>query len=33
LRVIGYDKAEDGLAAEQVTRMREIVPQAAPQAA
>jgi len=33
LRVVGYDKAADALPAEQVTRMREIVPQIAPQPA
>jgi hypothetical protein len=33
LRVVGYDKSEAALPAQQVTRMREIVPQAAPQAA
>jgi hypothetical protein len=33
LRVIGYDKAEAALPAVQVTRMREIAPQTAPQPA
>jgi hypothetical protein len=33
LRVVGYDKAAAALPAEQVTRMREIAPQAQPQAA
>ncbi|HEX3504391.1 MAG TPA: hypothetical protein VHU22_13455 [Xanthobacteraceae bacterium] len=33
LRVVGYDKTEAAMPARQVTRMREIAPQAAPQAA
>ena len=33
LRVVGYDKTEAALPAKQVTRMREIAPQLAPQAA
>jgi hypothetical protein len=33
LRVVGYDKTEAALPAEQVTRMREIAPQLTPQAA
>ncbi len=33
LRVVGYDKTQANMPAEQVTRMREIAPQAAPQAA